>query len=108
MEDCTADDAHKKSSPVIPQLVSKETNNRRSYENTEGKNGVHESNVDVVDPDILHVDGEVGHDGKRCPIEEKQCKLQWKEVHVRMEKFLCIGTCSVSRDKKLDSNWFYL
>ena len=43
---------------------------------------LHESNVNIVDAYILHVDGEVGHDGEGGPVEEEEGALQGEQVHV--------------------------
>ena len=43
---------------------------------------LHEGNVNVVDADVLHVDGEVGHDGEGGAVEEEEGALQWEQVHV--------------------------
>ena len=43
---------------------------------------LHESNVNVVDADVLHVDGEVGHDGEGGAVEEEEGALQGQQVHV--------------------------
>ena len=52
---------------------------------TSVKNILHESNVNVVDAYILHVDGEVGHDGEGGPVEEEEGALQGEQVHIRPE-----------------------
>ena len=46
--------------------------------------------TDLPDSNILHVNGEVGQNGERGPIEEKQSEFQGKEIHVRIKKFLGI------------------
>ena len=43
---------------------------------------LHESNVNIVDANVLHVDGEVGHDGKGGAVEEEEGALQGQKVHV--------------------------
>ena len=43
---------------------------------------LHESNVNIVDANVLHVDGEVGHDGEGGPVEEEEGALQGQKVHV--------------------------
>ena len=43
---------------------------------------LHEGNVNVVDADVLHVDGEVGHDGEGGAVEEEEGALQGQQVHV--------------------------
>ena len=53
---------------------------------------LHESNVNIVDAYILHVDGEVGHDGEGGPVEEEEGALQGEQVHVRPEAATLRGT----------------
>ena len=84
VEDSTANDAHEEDSDVVTELVSEESHHWRSNEDTEGKDGVHESNVNIIDADVLHVDGEVGHDGEAGTVEEEQCELERKQVHVEV------------------------
>ena len=55
---------------------------------------LHESNVNIVDAYILHVDGEVGHDGEGGPVEEEEGALQGEQVHVRPEAATLRGTGS--------------
>ena len=62
---------------------------------TSVKNILHESNVNVVDAYILHVDGEVGHDGEGGPVEEEEGALQREQVHVWPE----VGTLRGSRGR---------
>ena len=45
-------------------------------------NNLHEGNVNVVDADVLHVDGEVGHDGEGGAVEEEEGALQGQQIHV--------------------------
>ena len=71
VEDSTANDAHEEDSDVVTELVSEESDHRGRNEHTEGEDGVHQGNVDVIDPNILHVDGQVGHDGKRGAVKEE-------------------------------------
>ena len=97
MKDGTSDDAEIKSSEIVTELVGKEADNGRSDKHTEGENGIHEGDVHVVDADILHVDCEVWHDGEGSSVEEKQCEFQRQQVHVGMEKILCIGTCPFTK-----------
>ena len=47
-------------------------------------NNLHEGNVDVVDADVLHVDGEVGHDRERGAVEEEERDLERQQVHVEV------------------------
>ena len=63
MEDTHHDDIDHKNTCVVAKLVSKEPNNRRSYENTEWKDGVNEGDIHVIDADIFHVNGEVWKNG---------------------------------------------
>ena len=43
---------------------------------------LHESNVNIVDANVLHVDGEVGHDGEGGAVEEEEGALQGQQIHV--------------------------
>ena len=45
---------------------------------------LHEGNVNVVDADVLHVDGEVGHDRERGAVEEEERDLERQQVHVEV------------------------
>lgn len=47
-------------------------------------NHLHEGNVNVVDADVLHVDGEVGHDRERGAVEEEERDLERQQVHVEV------------------------
>ena len=76
VEDGAADDAHHQHPDVVPQLVGEESDHRGRNEHAEGEYGVHQGNVDVIDPNVLHVDGQVGHDGKRGAVEEEQGELE--------------------------------
>ena len=82
VEDSTANDAHEEDSDIVTELVSEESHHWRSNKDTEGKDGVHESNVNIIDADVLHVDGEVGHDGEGGAVEEEEGALQGQQVHV--------------------------
>ena len=64
VEYCTANDAQVQSSHVVSKFVSKEANNRRSDENTERKDGVHESDVNIIYSNVFHVYCEVGKNGE--------------------------------------------
>ena len=57
----------------------------KKYQNKgeeEYKDILHESNVNIVDAYILHVDGEVGHYGEGGAVEEEESALQRKQVHI--------------------------
>ena len=45
-------------------------------------NNLHEGNVDVVDADVLHVDGEVGEHGVCGAAEHEQGYLEGKQLLV--------------------------
>ena len=63
---------------------------------------LHESNVNIVDADILHVDGEVGHDGEGGPVEEEEGALEGEQVHVRPEAATLRGTvCRILKKRKM-------
>ena len=72
VEDGAANDAHQEHPDVVPKLVSEEPDHGGRDEHTEGEDGVHQGDVHVVDPNVFHVDGQVGHDGERGAVEEKQ------------------------------------
>ena len=82
VEDGTANDAHEQDPDIVTKLVSKEAHHGRSNEDTEWEDGVHERNVHIIDANVLHVDGEVGHDGEGGAIEEEQSELEGEQVHV--------------------------
>ena len=84
VEESTTNDTHEENSDVVTKFVSKESDNRWSDKDTEWKYGVHEGNVHIIDTDILHVNGEVWHDGKGGAIEEEQGELEREQFHVEM------------------------
>ena len=82
VEEGAPDDAHQQHADVVPELVREESDHGWSDEDTEGKDGVHQSDVDIVDANVFHVDGQVRHDGKGGAIEEEQGELERQHVHV--------------------------
>ena len=82
MEHPHGDNIDHEDTGVVAKLVSKESNNWRSYKNTEGKNAVNESHVNITDTDILHVDGEVGKDGISCSREHEQGAFEGEKISV--------------------------
>ena len=65
-------------SAVVSNLVRHKSNDGRTDENTERKDGVDEANVHVTDADVFHVDGEVGEDGVCGPTEHEQSNFEGK------------------------------
>ena len=43
---------------------------------------LHESNIHIIDADVLHVNGKVGHHGEGGAVEEEQGELEREQVHV--------------------------
>ena len=72
---------------VVAEFISKEANYWRSSEDTEGEDGVDESNINVADTDVLHVDGEVGEDGVGSAGEHEQSHLQRQQLLVDFQQF---------------------
>ena len=67
MKDSSEDNEDHVDSGVVADLVSEEAHERRSSEHAEGEDGVDESNINVTDTNILHMDGQVGQHCISCP-----------------------------------------
>ena len=83
VEEGTANDAHEENTDVITEFISKKSHNWWCDEDTERQDGVHQSYVHVIDANVLHVNCQVGHNGKRCSVEEKKCEFEWQKIPVK-------------------------
>ena len=82
VEDPHEDDEDHVDPGVVPELVRHKAHDGWRDEDAEGEDGVDQADVHVADADVLHVDGEVGHDGKGGAVEEEEGALQGQKVHV--------------------------